>query len=133
MGRRIVALVAGLLLLGGCGDSSTPSAHIPPVRLSHSTIDRELSDAGVGAQLIQSLSETAQGAKYDRVQFQTVSWRRSQDLALVALHRCLATEAGTSRWAHNHVTDEGRPHISHDAAVRVNHFMEQEFCAALKD
>ncbi len=132
--RRILVLVAALLLLDGCGDStSKTSGHVPPVKLSHSTIDRELTDAGVGAQLIQSLSETAQGAKYDRVQYQTVSWRRSQDLALVALHRCRATKAGTSTWARYVATDVRRPHISHESAVRVNHFMEQEFCPALSD
>src|ERR1700712_5409691 len=124
MGRALVVLVTGLSLLGGGGGSSSRSAHIPPVQLSHSTIDRELSEAGVDAQLIQSLSEPAQGAKYDRVQFQTVSWRRSQDLALVALHRCRATEAGTSSWARYVATDERHPHVSHDAAARVNHFME---------
>lgn len=130
--RRIVLLVATLLvLLTGCGGAKPKASHhIPPVRLSHSTIDRELTEAGVGAQLIQSLSETAQGAKYDRVQFQTVSWRRSQDLALVALHRCRAVEAGTATWP-SYVEADESPAISHRAAVKVNRFMAQEFCPAL--
>jgi hypothetical protein len=129
--RRTAVLVAGaLLLLAGCGSSSKTQEPVPPVRLSHSTIDRELAEAGVGAQLIQSLSETAQGARYDRIPYRTVSWRRSQDLALVALHRCHATKAGTSTWPEYVVADES-PTISHRAAVKVNHFMEQEFCPAL--
>jgi type IV pilus biogenesis protein CpaD/CtpE len=128
---RIVVLVSMVLLLAGCGDRPPEAAdHIPPVPLSQSTIDRELTEAGVGAQLIQSLSETAQGASYDRIPYATVSWRRSQDLALVALHRCRATEAGTATWRRYVASDQG-PDISRRAAVKVNRFMAQEFCPAL--
>jgi hypothetical protein len=100
------------------------------VKLSHSTIDRELVEAGVGAQLIQSLSETAQSAGYDRDRYALTGWRTSQDLALRALHRCRADTAGKRTFT-QYVADDEQRGLTADAAVRVNHFMEQEFCAAL--
>ena len=127
---RPLALVAALLLLAGCGSTNQPRADVPPVKLSHSTIDGELTEAGVDAQLIQSLSETAQSAGYERDQYALTSWRTSQDLALRALHRCHADEAGRRSFA-QYVADDEKRGVPEEAAVRVNHFMEQEFCAAL--
>ncbi len=128
--RRLLVVVAVLLLLAGCGSTAKPRADVPPVKLSHSTIDRQLVEAGVDAQLIQSLSETAQSAGYDRDRYALTSWRTSQDLALRALHRCRADTAGKRRFT-QYVADDEKRGVTTDAAVRVNHFMEQEFCAAL--
>ena len=133
--RQVVAglvplLVTALLLVAGCGSDSRLRADVPPVKPSHFTFDRELTEAGVSSQMVQSLSETAQSAAYDRDEFALTSSRASQDLALLALHRCRADAAGRRSFA-QYVADDERRGIPKAAAVSVNHFIEQEFCPSL--
>jgi hypothetical protein len=129
--RRWCGCLLAAAVLTGCGDrAAEPARHVPPVRLSHSTIDRALEESGVDAQLIQSLSETAQSVGYDRDRYALTSWRSSQDLALVALRRCRADRAGRRHFP-QYVADDVRRGIDRTAALRVNRFMEQEFCVAL--
>ena len=130
MVAALVTLLTALLLVAGCGSDSHPRAGVPPVKPSQFTFDRELTEAGVSSQMVQSLSETAQSAAYDRDEFALTSSRASQDLALLALHRCRAAAAGRHTFA-QYVADDARRGIPKDAAVSVNHFIEQEFCAAL--
>ena len=120
-------IVTALLLVAGCGSESRPRADVPPVKPSHFTFDRELTEAGVSSQMVQSLSETAQSAAYDRDEFALTSSRASQDLALLALHRCRADAAGRRTFA-QYVADDERRGIPKAAAVSVNHFIGQGFC-----
>ncbi len=131
--RRVVrTLVVALivLLLGGCGSGVESRADVPPVQPSHADNDPELVEAGVDAQLVQSLSETAQSAGYERDRDALTSWRTSLDLARRALHRCRADAEGRRTFP-QYVADDEKRGVAKDAAVRVNRFIEQEFCAAL--
>ena len=72
-------LVTAVLLVAGCGSDSHPRADVPPAEPSHFTFDRELTEAGVSSQMVQSLSETAQSAAYDRDEFALTSSRADPD------------------------------------------------------